>query len=74
MAIPFGCLDLFKRKAIARGLAVDRREGMSSALGGAKQIDLLRDKWVRIQDVQPSMVLGRIALSDDTTLESQLLN
>ncbi|KAK0730887.1 hypothetical protein B0H67DRAFT_476149 [Lasiosphaeris hirsuta] len=55
--------------ALARDTPFVRRPaGVSSALGGAEQMDLLKDRWVRVQDVQASQELGRIALSDDKTL------
>jgi len=53
---------------------VQRPAGVSSALGGAEQMALLNDKWVRIQDVQASRELGRIALSDDRTLGMHTLD
>jgi hypothetical protein len=37
-------------------------------------MDLLNEKWVRIQDVQPSERVGRIALSDDKALERRKLD
>lgn len=52
---------------------VDRPDEASSALGSAEQMKLLGDRWVRIQDVQPSKAVGRIALSDDRALRSQVL-
>ncbi|KAK5659988.1 hypothetical protein OQA88_13454 [Cercophora sp. LCS_1] len=52
---------------------VARPEGVSSALGGAEQMKLLNEKWVRIQDVHPLDPVGRIALSDDRTLGMQKL-
>lgn len=53
---------------------VQRPTGISSALGGAEQMALLKDKWVRIQDVQASRELGRITLSDDRTLGMHTLD
>ncbi|KAH6955855.1 hypothetical protein BKA56DRAFT_663254 [Ilyonectria sp. MPI-CAGE-AT-0026] len=35
-----------------------------SALSGIERVRLLKDKWVRIQDVQPRSDVGRIAFSD----------
>lgn len=61
--------------AMARDTPFVRRPGgVSSALGGAKQMDLLNDRWVRVQDVQASQEFGRIALSDDETLGMHTLD
>lgn len=38
-----------------------------SALDGAVRARLLKDKWVRLQDVQPREEVGRIAFSDDSS-------
>lgn len=37
-----------------------------SGVGGTEMARLPRDKWLRIQDVQPQWDVGRIAFSDGT--------
>lgn len=39
-----------------------------SLLDGTDYIRLLKGKWVRIQDVQPDSIVGRIAISDEQSL------
>lgn len=41
-----------------------------STLDGASRAKLLKDKWVRLQDVKPEDSVGRIAFSDDKGLGS----
>ncbi|TPX09812.1 uncharacterized protein E0L32_009003 [Thyridium curvatum] len=53
---------------------VDSAAAGSSARDGKTQTRLLREKWVRIQDVQPDEANGRIALSDDRSLGSRKLD